>query len=687
MVLITVSPDGTGDFSTIAEAIAAAPEDAELLLSAGRHVLTESLRIERPINLIGAGMDSTYVVYDGAGWVVIFCLVDHQRAAVRGITFAHEGDAPGDVVLCVGATCDFRACRFAGGRSGISNAGAGLNIGGASVGRVINCELSSNLYGIFINEAANLTLQGNLCTDNELCGILAVGAATKLRRNRCSGSRAGMALSNGEFQVEGNVLTSNTYGLSIEKGARGEIRDNDCRDNSLTGISLQDDANVNLENNLACENGVGIAFIGQTTSAARHSTCSRNRGDGFLVMEEAQATLEGNFCESNSGSGIRISGDARGTAISNHCKGNENHGFLLNERANATLSANIVESNGYNGVAFLDDASGSVISNQCVDNIHHGFSAWDRSKVELRDNIALRNGVAGINFAEKSEGSAMNNECGANKGAGIHLTDESTGLIENNRSHHNENSGITCAGAAKATLKRNTCESNGESGIACFGTAAVSLEGNVCQGNAKQGISAWEHAVLDFVADTSLPKLINNDTVDNHRPNPASRWTLPSSSQGGRHRQHKTKEFAAKVRSKVEPDEMLLQIAQALQHSWRINGQIETRADLPDGCDFLATQSYQGQGLLNRQGMVSVNCIGFRENGLTMLNLAFVDAAQVQWLDIKSEGIVAVTLYGVAQVIKAWNSEPMPWVCIEGAWVAYNNFFRTPTGEFIWVER
>ena len=68
MLKITVQRDGTGDFTTISEAVLAVPYECEAEIEIGPGIYREKLVCEKQnITLRGAGADQTRVVW-GDGW-------------------------------------------------------------------------------------------------------------------------------------------------------------------------------------------------------------------------------------------------------------------------------------------------------------------------------------------------------------------------------------------------------------------------------------------------------------------------------------------------------------------------------------------------------------------------------------------------------------------------------------------
>ena len=60
-VTVQVNADGSGDYASLPEAVAAVPPGSTIQLAAGTYTLPETLEIEKPLHIIGAGPQETII--------------------------------------------------------------------------------------------------------------------------------------------------------------------------------------------------------------------------------------------------------------------------------------------------------------------------------------------------------------------------------------------------------------------------------------------------------------------------------------------------------------------------------------------------------------------------------------------------------------------------------------------------
>jgi len=441
-VTVRLAADGSGEYESLEAAVEAVPPGSSILLDAGTYRLVGPLEIDKPLSLLGAGLEET-IVSGGEGDQVVL-LTGPGPFAVEGITFRYEGSGWGRVMTVDEAEINILRCRFTGAAwsEEESRGGDGLLLWGNTAGSIRESRFDGNqLHGIELQDQAHPLLEGNVATGNGESGFV-------------------------YFEESG-----------------GTARNNDCSGNGLHGISVAEQARPALEGNVCSDNReVGIRFSDSATGAARNNTCSHNGLHGFAVGDEAEVTLEGNTSSDNEEVGIRFSDSATGTARNNRCTGNGLHGISVNEEAQPTLEDNICNENLEVGIRFSDFATGTARANECSGNGLHGISVSGKAQPLLEDNTCLNNVQIGIRFAGSSGGTARRNTSSGNGLHGFQLKEQASPTLEANIANNNVEAGLLYFDGAGGVARQNACVGN-KWGIYVEETANPELIDNDCRDN------------------------------------------------------------------------------------------------------------------------------------------------------------------------------------------------------------
>ncbi len=360
-----VYADGSGDFPTLEEAVANDRSGSVIRLGSGTFTLTDSLSITRDLVLVGQGSDgATATTVSCAGTVVH---VGDAMLIATGIDFVctYSGPNPANVVEAEDAKVDLTECRFTGGNIGdtpdgdeyVAFKGNGLYFYGTTTGTVKGCVCTLNDHdGIAVDEEAEMTLEGNECTDNGSstyggCGISVSGSAIcTLTGNTCDSNGSCGIEGNGEVEITAidNLCRNNdASGIEVDFGG-GEFTGNTCSGNRMVGMLIFNSfAKVTLQGNDCSANGeAGIDVFFCVSCVVRDNTCLRNGTNGIEVGEGNDATIsvEENECSENAEAGIYFGQGSTGTAANNECARNT-WGIHVDGSATPTLGKNNLHDN------------------------------------------------------------------------------------------------------------------------------------------------------------------------------------------------------------------------------------------------------------------------------------------------------------------------------------------------------
>lgn len=341
---IRLAADGSGDYPGLAEAVAAVQPGSTIYLDPGMYQLASTLILEKPLSLIGAGMDATYIVGQVEDYLVYAS--GPGPFVMHDITFRFEGTGRVPVVTVRDGEIDILRCRFTGEGLADGEGGDGLLMAGSTTGSVRDSRFEQNgLHGIELQEQAQPALENNLLANNRQNGIAYFGAS-------------------------GGVASGNT-----------------CTGNELHGISVLEEAAPLLEGNVAEANEqVGIRIAGTSTATVRQNEARSNGLHGFLISDQAQATLEGNLSNGNTQVGISFLGSAAGVARQNQCAEN-NWGIFVQDAANPELVDNQCQGNAVADIVLWADNFDDPESGWWTGSTEGGQVSYQEGELHILDYV------------------------------------------------------------------------------------------------------------------------------------------------------------------------------------------------------------------------------------------------------------------------------------------------------------
>ena len=331
-VIIRLFPDGSGDYSSLIQAVENAPSGPSIFLATGIYELTDYLDIEKSLTITGAGMNQTVITTaigeDAIGFY------GPGSITLANLTIQYTGTDPSDVFLVDNGTVSISNCRFTGGIADSGdNAigyGVGLFIQGTSGGIIRDSQFDTNQSGgmVIINDSS-ITIQGNTFTSNSDSGLTLKGNYSGL--------------------VEGNTSTRNTtYGIAFMENTAATVNSNICSGNENSGIVYFDNSVGSAKGNESTKNGFhGITILGNSHPLLEENTCSENTYDGIAYFDNSYGTARGNTCLNNIGNGLSAA-----------------------DNSSPVIENNIFSYNLLSGISIYPSATGSATGNTCA------FNGW-----------------------------------------------------------------------------------------------------------------------------------------------------------------------------------------------------------------------------------------------------------------------------------------------------------------------
>jgi parallel beta-helix repeat protein len=482
------------------QAVAEAEPRDIILIPEGEYILDEPLRIDKPLLLLGSGIERTVLVNNTEDAGVYVDLPASQEVTnvvqLCGITIRsnREDSACGMRVLNGTAYADY--CRFE--KSGE----VGVEVKNHAKFVAKECEFTKHSKdGVAVRDQSSAEIEDSLSASNGRHGVFATDSSKLFARNNtCEENKdSGIALlGSAQGELEGDTCRKNEKrGIYAGEQSRLAARNNTCEGNQWSGIALFGSAQGELESNTCCNNGYhGIAAHEQSHLVARSNTCEGNKQVGIGLGGSAQGELESNTCRNNGILGIAAIEQSRLVARNNTCEGNKDTGIALFGSAQGELESNTCCNNGYHGIAAHEQSHLVARNNTCEGNKRSGISLIGSAQGELQGNTCRKNEQRGIYAGEQSRLVARNNTCEGNQWSGIALFGSAQGELQGNTCRKNEKHGIYACEQSRLAARNNTCEGNKDTGIALFGSAQGELESNTCRNNGYHGIAAHKQSRL-----------------------------------------------------------------------------------------------------------------------------------------------------------------------------------------------
>ena len=365
---IRVARDGTGEFTNVADAVAAAREgdtvrlepglyrEPPITLAPGVHLVgssasgcrIEALRSGAPLVTVGSGSEAEIanITFDGRNMASPGILLHDASAGIRDCAFSGFGGDDGVCLMVTGADAapSIMGSQFTGGR--------------------IAC--------LAFRDGARGSAENNTFTGSRGSGIEVAGSGTAptLMRNQCRENQE--------------------YGIVFRAGAGGTAEQNTCERNFQSGIAVLDPSTApDLISNKCLSNvAEGILFANGAGGTATRNTCTGNSASGIRITDNGSAPrLTLNICAENGSHGISYADGAAGEAHNNTCEKNQAGGIHVAGKGTvAMLAANSAMGNSGVGIHFADGASGSATGNKSTENGKGCYEADDGSSPKLEAN-------------------------------------------------------------------------------------------------------------------------------------------------------------------------------------------------------------------------------------------------------------------------------------------------------------
>lgn len=249
---VYLNADGSGDYPTIQAAIDALPANSTIMLGSGTFEVSETLRVEKSLTIIGVAFDQTDIYSTGGKGTIFF--IGPGEFNLQNVSVLYHSSTQGHVIEFTEAAFNISDCLIKGGVYSEAEDLGGIGIWiEDSTGTVQNSySVENQMHGMQIRGASQVTLTKNSFYNNGNAGIYIFGSSKVTAQNNefLYNEFDGVAV--GEFAyaiLENNIMNNNTEaGIAFYEQSGGEVKNNICADNEW-GIYIEATANPHLENN------------------------------------------------------------------------------------------------------------------------------------------------------------------------------------------------------------------------------------------------------------------------------------------------------------------------------------------------------------------------------------------------------------------------------------------------------
>lgn len=449
-----------------------------------------------------------------------------------------------------------------------------------------NCSYNG-ANGIDVSDSGN-KITNNTCVWNAGCGVYYDNPYNSLVvNNTCSHNGAtGIRLygpyylaQNGD--VKNNTATFNANygitlgGMSLEHLYGFDVLDNNCSDNSWSGIGLWVSDMCTISGNLAVRNGLhGIVLSGSGTNTLSMNNCSDNLRSGIQletylgheVWYSSNNVITSNTLEGNAMQGLDVQQSSNNLVGSNRLAQNGLRGMLMTSCTSAQVISNDVSENTIGGLLFSSCGSTQVTSNTLSENSQIGIELAGCQYMTLRGNVMTGEGMLLTGSVIQNWGLQDIDSSNLVNGRPVFYLADGVGtvipecrgqiILANCKFMTIERAnfsggtvGVELGFCNNITITNNTC-SDGWYGMYLMSSSNNSVNGNAICGNQRYGVlvvsgssnSVWNNTLIgnngaSFVYDPLHVQACDNGSANvwNHLStgNYWSDWLTPDSNYDG----------------------------------------------------------------------------------------------------------------------------------------------------------
>ncbi len=424
---------------------------------------------------------------------------DGSLYVIEDITL-NRSDTPGSSLIIANSTRSFIIQNCTISNSGSGSINNGISLLNASNGKIIDCKIFDNNYGIFLDDDGGDDSKDNI-----------------IKNNTIDSNSMGIFFESGsdDNDIINNTITNhNSYSVylyfadasliennTIDGGSRGiflQYADNVvARNNTIIGsnygILFHDTLNLELSGNTMQD--CGIVWEGSSETELKSSTIYKNNTANAkpVYFYKDQNGLDTNNFTSEGAPGQIILANCSYSTISNFNLSYTSAGIQLYYSEHNNISSNFCRNNYLGIYLYFDNDNNTIYNNTILYSLDKG--------IYLTQDCGYNN----ISY----------NDVRFSTGHGIHFTTrcENNTIFRNNISA-NEDNGIWIGGDSQNnTIMENEIRDNGDGGIMIFDCNRTYIANNDIIHNSYGAGGAYGGIALDYAS--SYSNITGNSILEN----------------------------------------------------------------------------------------------------------------------------------------------------------------------------
>jgi len=462
LILLGAAALAQGTVATVEQLRTVAALGGTYTLTAATFEVFEPIEVARDLTLLGQGDGATAVLV-GAGPAALR-VVSGARLHLEGIAVSRlANESPSsDLIQVLDGHVELVDARLAWAKSGGEDPmkrfglGSALYIAGTSTAvltgvtlernglaaveivddarvEVVGSRFVNNAYGVFVTDAASVTLSSSSMVDSIANAIAARGRAT-------------VAVAGSEFVANGSTLEAGGLefdAVRVDEEATVTFAGNAFRDNPRYALSVTGSASVysednTFENNGGYEESTDLYFSALLLeeSAVLESNRDRflaNPGGAIELNDEADGTFIATTVE-RTGSFASIYSESSGTLRFVELTAVDNKGCVCLFAGTVTFEGGLLARNGDDAI-YAEGVESLVVTGVTIrEHAVVAVTAYETASVTISGNTLEENG-AGILIGPGSTAQVTDNRitAGASAGPAIAFHEAAGGVVSDNR--------------------------------------------------------------------------------------------------------------------------------------------------------------------------------------------------------------------------------------------------------------